>query len=117
MPDPDQRIVITTEDVAQAALPTQPGASESQLGAPVGMQIRKPAIPWWAVTLASVLTLFLPVLCLFALGVRLALRGRDQWLRAAWHGLLCMLLTVGGLLATAAWSWLWFVRSPAPAAT
>ncbi|HTS29414.1 MAG TPA: S1C family serine protease [Bryobacteraceae bacterium] len=98
-PKSEERVVITASDVAQA------GAAPSSPPAPSASPIPPPAayeVPWWAVLLASCLAICLPLLCLFAIGIRVGIRRRDVRTQAAWNGLLCTLLIVSGLLTSVA---------------
>ncbi len=97
--DSPERVVITATEIAEAGAIPAP---------------RRALVPWWTVLIASLLTLCLPLLCVFAIGVRLAIRTRGAQLRAAWNRLLCTLLIISGLASAIVWSYLWFLRFPTP---
>jgi S1-C subfamily serine protease len=61
-------------------------------------------VPWPAATAAALLTICLPALCAFALGVRISLRKRDRRLRNAWDRLLCTLLITSGFVTSLAFA-------------
>ncbi|HEX3091199.1 MAG TPA: hypothetical protein VHW72_01185, partial [Candidatus Angelobacter sp.] len=69
-------IVITNQEVAQAQIPLQ-GAQEVRPKAPN-------PVPMWARLLFAPLVLVLPVLCLAALIMRVAVRGQAPRVRQTW---------------------------------
>jgi S1-C subfamily serine protease len=100
-----EKIVISTNEVANAVLPISEDARpEAKLPSPV---------PWWARLAMSPLVLVLPLLCLVVLVLRVALRGLPPRTRFAWLAFLSTLLIVSGLLTSAA-SVVIFSISPAP---
>src|SRR5579871_1350600 len=108
-PNPQERVVIPALDVAQAG--TSPPIPLPSPGAPGP----KPppvvfTVPWWQVLLASCLVVCLPLLCMFAIGIRLGTRRRDLRSQAAWTGLLCTLLVISGLLTSLAFAYMLSLR-------
>ncbi|MEO8662023.1 MAG: serine protease [Bryobacteraceae bacterium] len=92
--DQESRIVITPDELAlrgqsQTAPPPQP----------------KRIIPWWSLLIVWTLALSFPLLAVFAIGVRLAIRRQQAARREAWKGLLCTALIVSGLTNMAALVW------------
>src|SRR5258708_3310532 len=81
LPPESERVVITATEVAEAGTVAAP---------------RRTLIPWWTILVGGLLALCLPLLCVFAIGVRVALRARDAQLRSALHRLLCTLLIISG---------------------
>src|SRR5690349_3935224 len=99
--DPTDRIVITTADVFRPAPPA----------------VRARAVPVWGLVLFIALTPFLPFLAIAAICVRVAFRGRELRVRAAWDSLLCTLLIVSAFVTLAGFAFLWtFTRSSGVAA-
>ena len=95
-PDSTERIVITSAEVLR----------------PIAPVVRARAVPVWGLVLLIVLTPFLPLLCLAAICIRVAFRGRELRVRAAWDSLLCTLLVVSAFVALAGFAFLWtFTRS------
>jgi S1-C subfamily serine protease len=89
-----EKIVISTREIAETSTPpTEPARVEPKL---------TPAVPWWAKLALSPLVLALPVLCLVALVLRVAMRGLPPRTRFAWTGLLATLLSISGLLTSIA---------------
>lgn len=87
-----EKIVISTHEIAETGTPPeQPVRLEPKL---------PPAVPWWAKLALSPLVIFLPLLCLVAFVIRIAMRGLPPRTRFAWTGLLATLLTVSGLLTS-----------------
>ncbi|SRR5579871_1290049 len=106
MPDDTEltdRVVITSSDVASA-----PAAD-----APPSVPAPPPParIPWWAATIASVLAICLPLLCLFALAMRIAMRQRSALLRARWNALLGTLLIASGLATSLGAGYVFVLRT------
>src|SRR5260370_5975087 len=103
MPEPgyeeQSRIVVTAGDVARISLEPPSGVAS-----PV-----PPAIAWWVKLVACAIATVFPVLCLFAIGIRVGVRGRERRVREAWNSLLCTLLIVSGLGTFVAAAWLWAV--------
>jgi S1-C subfamily serine protease len=99
-PNSEERVVITAGDVAQAGAPL---ALPSPVLRPPPNPPSSP-VPWWSVLVASLLAFCLPLLCLFAIGIRIGIRQRDLRTRAAWTGLLCTLLIISGLITSMAMS-------------
>jgi hypothetical protein len=85
-------IVITTQEVAKAQLPVQ-GAPEMRPKVPN-------PVPLWARLALVPLVLVLPLLCLVALILRLAVRSQPPRLRQSWASYLLTLLITSGLLFT-----------------
>src|SRR5579863_9868360 len=94
-PHSEERLVITAGEVAQAGVAPPP---PERVLPPAAPDRTGAVIPWWSVLLASCLAVCLPLLCLFAIGIRVGIRQRDLRIRAAWNGLLCTLLVISGLL-------------------
>lgn len=89
-----EKIVISSHEIAETGTPAeQPVRLEPKL---------PPAVPWWAKVALSPLVVLLPLLCLVALVIRVAMRGLPPRTRFAWTGLLTTLLTVSGLLTSVA---------------
>jgi S1-C subfamily serine protease len=89
-----EKIVISSHEIAGTGTPAeQPARVEPKL---------PPAVPGWAKVALSPLVLFLPLLCLVALVLRVAMRGLPPRTRFAWTGLLANLLTISGLLTSVA---------------
>src|SRR3954468_10807521 len=61
-----------------------------------------PAIPLWARIAVIPLVLVLPLLCLFAIVMRLALRSQPPRTRHLWDAYFCTLLIVSGVIFTGA---------------
>jgi len=85
-------IVITNQEVAQAQIPLQ-GAQE------VRPKVPNP-VPMWARLLFAPLVLVLPVLCLAALIMRVAVRGQAPRVRQTWATYLLTLLIISGIFST-----------------
>src|SRR6478609_8016555 len=85
-------IVITNQEVAQAQIPLQ-GAQEVRPKAPN-------PVPMWARLLFAPLVLVLPVLCLAALIMRVAVRGQAPRVRQTWATYLLTLLIISGIFST-----------------
>ncbi|HSK43244.1 MAG TPA: hypothetical protein VLA83_05075, partial [Candidatus Binatia bacterium] len=85
-------IVITHQEVAQAQIPVQ-GAQEVRPKAPN-------PVPLWARLSVTPLVLVLPLLCLAALVLRLAIRNQSPRVRQTWASYLLTLLIISGLFST-----------------
>lgn len=89
-----EKIVISSAEVAETqASAEQPARLEPQLA---------PAVPQWAKWALSPLVLFLPLLCLVAIVMRVAMRGLPPRTRYEWTSLLATLLIVSGIGTSAA---------------
>jgi S1-C subfamily serine protease len=89
-----EKIVISSREIAETSPPPdEPVRLEPKL---------PPAVPWWAKLALSPLVLVLPVLCLVAVVLRVAMRGLPPRTRFAWTGLLATLLSVSGLITSVA---------------
>ncbi len=89
-----EKIVISTTEVAETALPAEgPTRLEPKLPPPVA---------WWAKLALWPLVLALPLLCVIAIIFRFAMRGLPPRTRYAWTGFLATLLTTSGLVTCAA---------------
>jgi S1-C subfamily serine protease len=89
-----EKIVISTREVAETSIPPdEPVRLEPKL---------EPAVPWWAKLALSPLVFILPLLCLVALVLRVAMRGLPPRTRFAWTGLLATLLSISGLVTSVA---------------
>ena len=95
--DPADRVVITASDLAPVA--------------PAPPPPRGRPVPWWGLIAGALLTLSLPLLCVFSIATRIALR-RDSRRKVPWTGLLCTLLTISGLITSLAAGYFWFLKSP-----
>ena len=71
---------------------------------------RPPAVPWWGRVLGWILALSFPLLCLFAIGIRISNRGKEAAARAAWNAFLSTLLIASGMATLAAGVYYWSVR-------
>ena len=85
-------IVITSQEIAQAPVPVQ-NAPELRPKTPN-------PVPLWARLLVAPLVLVLPLLCLAALILRLAIRGQAPRVRQTWASYLLTLLIISGLFST-----------------
>jgi len=89
-----EKIVISSTEIAETGTPPEQ---------PVRLEPKLPAaVPWWAKLALSPLVIFLPLLCLVALVLRVAMRGLPPRTRFAWTGLLATLLIISGLLTSVA---------------
>lgn len=88
-----EKIVIDAKEVAEvvASPPDQPSRLEPKLPSPV---------PLWAKLAMAPLILVLPVLCLFTLVFRFAMRGLPPRTRFAWLSFLSTLLIISGILTS-----------------
>lgn len=88
-----EKIVIDAKEVAEVASapPDQLSRLEPKL---------PPPVPLWAKLAMAPLVLVLPVLCLFALVFRVAMRGLPPRTRFAWLSFLSTLLIISGLLTS-----------------
>lgn len=92
----EARIVISALDVARHGESSVPPAIHHP--AP-------PAIPWWARVIGWLLALSFPLISVFAVSVRFAVRKQEAFRREAWKGFLCTLLISSGLANLAAVTW------------
>jgi S1-C subfamily serine protease len=74
----------------------------------------QPAVPWWAKLALAPFVLLLPVLCLFTIILRVALRSQPPRVTHAWTAYLSTLLIISGFL-TSAIAVVTFSLSPIPA--
>jgi 4-amino-4-deoxy-L-arabinose transferase-like glycosyltransferase len=89
-----EKIVISPAEVAETQTPAdQPARMEPKLA---------PAVPPWAKWTMSPLVLVLPLLCLVAIVLRVAMRGLPPRTRHEWTSLLATLLIVGGIVTSVA---------------
>jgi S1-C subfamily serine protease len=89
-----EKIVISTAEVAETQVPPElPVRLEPKL---------PPAVPRWAKWALAPLVLLLPLLCLVAIVLRVAIRGLPPRTRHAWTSLLASLLIASGLVTTVA---------------
>src|SRR5215831_15002738 len=87
------KIVISPNEITEIKeAPDQPAKLEPKLA---------PAIPWWARLSVGILAICLPLLCLVAIILRVALRGQAPRVRYAWTGYLSTLLIISGFLTSA----------------
>ncbi len=106
-----EKIVITTEEARSA--------TETVATAPLALPPPKPVIPLALRFATSPLVLTLPLLCLAAIGIRLALLSSTPRIQLAWAQWLSSLLVASGLLTTLLFSIAYFTLSrsgPAPLA-
>lgn len=100
-----EKIVISAAEVAETQAPTeQPAQLETKLA---------PAVPQWARWTLAPLVLLLPLLCLVAIVLRVAMRGLPPRSRHEWTSMLATLLIVSGILTSAA-TVLFFSFAPMP---
>jgi S1-C subfamily serine protease len=89
-----EKIVISTAEVADTQSPAdQPARVEPKLA---------PAVPTWAKWTLAPLVLVLPLLCLVAIILRVAMRGLPPRTRHEWTSLLATLLIVSGVVTSVA---------------
>jgi len=89
-----EKIVISSREIADTGTPReQPAHVEPKLA---------PVVPVWAKVAVSPLVLVLPLLCIVAVVLRVAMRGLPPRTRFAWTGLLATLLSISGVLTTLA---------------
>jgi S1-C subfamily serine protease len=88
------KIVISTKEISETAPPLE-NSNRLEPKLP-------PAIPIWLKLAMSPLVLALPLLCLIALILRIALRGLPPRTRFAWLGYLTTLLIISGMLTSVA---------------
>ena len=89
-----EKIVISPAEVAQTQLsPEIPARVEPKL---------EPAVPPWAKWTLTPMVLVLPLLCLVAIVLRVAMRTLPPRTRHAWTAFLATLLTVSGILTSVA---------------
>jgi len=89
-------IVITNEEIAQAQAP----APVPVQGAPELRPKTPNPVPLWARLLVAPLVLVLPLLCLAALILRLAVRSQSPRVRQTWASYLLTLLIISGFFTT-----------------
>jgi hypothetical protein len=86
------KIVISPAEVAVTRAPVeQPARLEPGLG---------PVVPWWAKASLVPLVLVLPLLCLIAIVLRIAMRNLPPRTRHGWSAFLNTLLVTSGLLTS-----------------
>ncbi len=89
-----EKIVISAAEVAETRVSAeQPAQLETKL---------TPAVPRWARWTLAPLVLFLPLLCLVAIVLRVAMRGLPPRSRHEWTSMLATLLIVSGILTSVA---------------
>jgi S1-C subfamily serine protease len=89
-----EKIVISPAEVAETQSPAdQPARLEPKL---------PPAVPRWAKWTLAPLVLLLPLLCLVAIVLRVAMRGLPPRTRHEWTSLLATLLIVSGMVTSLA---------------
>ena len=89
-----EKIVISSAEVAETQSPAeQPTRLEPKLA---------PAVPRWAKWALAPLVLLLPLLCLVAIVLRVAMRGLPPRTRHEWISLLATLLIVSGMVTSLA---------------
>lgn len=88
------KFVVTREEVAEI--------KEQPLLAATPQAKLQPAIPLWARLATAPLVLVLPLLCLFTIVIRLALRSQPPRTRHLWDAYFCTLLIISGVLFTGA---------------
>lgn len=87
------KIVISPAEVAQTQIsPELPARLDTKL---------PPAVPGWAKWALSPLVLVLPLLCLVAIVLRIAMRGLPPRTKHEWTSLLTTVLTASGILTSA----------------
>src|ERR1700756_210487 len=100
-----EKIVISSAEVAETqASADQPARLEPRLA---------PVVPRWAQWALCPLVLFLPLLCLVAIVLRVAMRGLPPRTRHEWTSLLATLLIVSGIVTSGA-TVLFFAVTPLP---
>ncbi len=88
-----EKIVISPLEVAATTVPAeQPGRLEPKL---------VPVVPVWAKTFMAPLVLALPLLCIVAIVLRVAMRNLPPRTRHGWTAFVNMLLIISGLLTSA----------------
>jgi S1-C subfamily serine protease len=103
-----EKIIISAAEVAETQAPAeQPAQLEPKLA---------PAVPKWARWVLAPLVLFLPLLCLVAIVLRVAMRGLPPRTRHEWTSVLATLLIVSGIVTSAA-TVLSFSFAPLPSVT
>jgi S1-C subfamily serine protease len=89
-----EKIVISSAEVALAQVSSEePARIEPKLS---------PAVPHWAKWALAPLVLLLPLLCMVAIVLRVAMRGLPPRTRHEWTSLLATLLIVSGIVTSAA---------------
>ena len=90
MPDAagdENRVIVSAVDLARIESSFSPNAASPDA----------PSIPWWGRLIGWFVALSFPLLCVFAIGIRYAVRRKEYRVREAWKGFLCTLLIVSGL--------------------
>ncbi len=87
------KIVISSEEVASVDVSVPPALAQAKMS---------PPIPWAIWIFLCPLVFVLPLLCLVAAVAQIATRRSIPRIRQAWLGVLCLLLTLSGLLTTVA---------------
>ena len=85
-----ERIIVSSQEVADATLPAAEG--------PPPQPKLRPAIPWWGRVLCALLVPALPLLCLATIVLRIAFRNQPPRTRFAWTSYLATLLMISGML-------------------
>lgn len=89
-----EKIVISAAEVAETQASAElPAQLEPKLA---------PAVPRWARWTLAPLVLFLPLLCLVAIVVRVAMRGLPPRTRHEWTAMLATLLIASGIMTSVA---------------
>jgi S1-C subfamily serine protease len=101
------RIVVSSREVADIG-------DLSSSSAPQKPKL-PPPIHWSLRAALSILVLLLPVLCLFAIIIRVALRNQEPRIRSAWTAYLATLLIISGFLTSAAAVMVFSLGGPLPA--
>ena len=100
-----EKIIISPAEVAETQVPVdQPARLQPKLA---------PAVPLWAKWALAPLALLLPLLCLVAIVLRVAMRGLPPRTRYEWTSLLATLLIVSGIMTSVA-TVLMFSFAPLP---
>jgi S1-C subfamily serine protease len=87
------KIVISPVEVAETVIPAeQPARLEPKLA---------PVVPWWAKASMALLVPVLPILCLVAIVLRVAMRNLPPRTRHGWTEFVNLLLIISGLLTSA----------------
>ena len=103
-----EKLVISPAEVAEAQSPAEQSTRvEPKLA---------PAVPAWAKWTLAPLVLVLPLLCLVAIVLRVAMRGLPPRTRHEWTSLLATLLIVSGIVSSAADGAVLLLCSAAPLA-
>src|SRR5438105_3180436 len=86
-----EKIVVSSDEVSRVADTSLAGRVEVKL---------PPAMPWWCRVALAPLALVLPLLCLAAIVIRVAVRNSVARTKLAWTGYCSTLLIISGLLST-----------------